>query len=136
MDDSNRNSTERTASARRMRAASRWMMVVLGMVSVTWTVAAAAAYDLSWNVIASGGATFGTGGAYSLGATIGQEAAGTSSGGSYNLNGGFWQSNTAASLLLQSVRSRKTHGLAGTFDLPLTVILPSSTAVPATPAAP
>ncbi len=46
-------------------------------------------YDLTWNVIAGGGATFATGGSYSLGGTIGQADAGTMSGGSYALSGGF-----------------------------------------------
>ncbi len=47
-------------------------------------------YDLTWNTIDGGGVTFSTGGAYSLGGTIGQADAGTMSGGSYTLNGGFW----------------------------------------------
>jgi len=47
-------------------------------------------YDLAWNSIDGGGATFSTGGGYSLGGTIGQADAGTSSGGAYALSGGFW----------------------------------------------
>ncbi len=47
-------------------------------------------YDLTWNVIADGGAMFSTGGPYSLGGTIGQAEAATVSGGSYTLTGGFW----------------------------------------------
>ncbi len=47
-------------------------------------------YDLTWNSIDGGGATFSTGGGYSLGATIGQADAGASSGGTYSLSGGFW----------------------------------------------
>ena len=47
-------------------------------------------YDLTWNTIDGGGATFSTGGAYSLGGTIGQPDAGLMSGGSYTLAGGFW----------------------------------------------
>ena len=47
-------------------------------------------YDLTWNAIAGGGAIFSTGGAYSLGGTIGQADAGTMSGGNYSLIGGFW----------------------------------------------
>jgi hypothetical protein len=48
-------------------------------------------YDLTWNVIAGGGGTS-TGGAYSLSGTIGQSDASPVplSGGSYTLNGGFW----------------------------------------------
>lgn len=49
-------------------------------------------YDLSWNTFDnSGGVTFATGGGYELGATVGQADAGLSSGGTYSLNGGFWQ---------------------------------------------
>ena len=47
-------------------------------------------YDLSWYTIDGGGATFSTGGGYSLGGTIGQADAGTLSGGGYTLSGGFW----------------------------------------------
>ena len=47
-------------------------------------------YDLSWYTINGGGATFSTGGGYSLGGTIGQPDAGSMSNGSYQLNGGFW----------------------------------------------
>lgn len=47
-------------------------------------------YDLTWNSIDGGGATFSTGGGYSLGGTIGQADAGASSGGAYALSGGFW----------------------------------------------
>jgi len=47
-------------------------------------------YDLTWNSIDGGGATFSTGGGYSLGGTIGQADAGAASGGSYSLSGGFW----------------------------------------------
>ena len=47
-------------------------------------------YDLSWWTVDGGGATFSTGGSYSLGGTIGQPDAGTSGGGTYTLAGGFW----------------------------------------------
>jgi hypothetical protein len=47
-------------------------------------------YDLTWNSIDGGGATFSTGGGYSLGGTIGQADAGAASGGAYSLSGGFW----------------------------------------------
>jgi uncharacterized membrane protein len=51
---------------------------------------AAGGYDLSWWTVDGGGATFSTGSSYSLGASIGQPDAGTSSGGTYTLVGGFW----------------------------------------------
>lgn len=47
-------------------------------------------YDLTWNTIDGGGATFSTGGGYSLGGTVGQPDAGVLSGGDYSLIGGFW----------------------------------------------
>lgn len=47
-------------------------------------------FDLTWNTIDGGGATFSTGGAYQLGGTIGQADVGTMSGGAYSLSGGFW----------------------------------------------
>ncbi|MEJ5309098.1 MAG: hypothetical protein WHX52_04955 [Anaerolineae bacterium] len=47
-------------------------------------------YDLTWNTIDGGGATFSAGGAYSLGGTVGQADAGTLQGGAFALGGGFW----------------------------------------------
>lgn len=47
-------------------------------------------YDLRWNTPAHGGQTFATGGAYSLGGTVGQADAGALAGGAYALQGGFW----------------------------------------------
>ncbi len=47
-------------------------------------------YDLSWNTIDGGGATFSSGGSYVLGGTVGQPDAGQMSGGNYALAGGFW----------------------------------------------
>jgi hypothetical protein len=46
-------------------------------------------YDISWYKIAGGGGTS-TGGVYTVSGTIGQHDAGTLSGGSYSLTGGFW----------------------------------------------
>jgi hypothetical protein len=102
---------------------------LLAIVAAAWAATAAAAYDVSWNAIAGGGATFVAGGNYSLGTTIGQEASGPASGGSYNFNGGFWQT-TATTLLLQAVASRKVHGLAGTFDLGLGLMPTNPTTEP------
>ncbi|MCS7311117.1 MAG: hypothetical protein NZ741_12950, partial [Armatimonadetes bacterium] len=51
-------------------------------------------YDLSWGVLSSGGATFSTGGNFSLGSTIGQPVAFGASplhtGGGLDLTDGFW----------------------------------------------
>jgi hypothetical protein len=49
-------------------------------------------YDLTWHTVDGGGATFSTGGSYSLGGTIGQADSGVMSGGAYSLAGGFWPS--------------------------------------------
>ncbi len=70
-------------------------LLILIALTTSQTIAPASAqsgggYDLTWNTIDGGGAMFSTGGAYSLGGTIGQYDTGTMSGGSYALNGGFW----------------------------------------------
>jgi len=71
-----------------------FVLLILSAILVTRIPPASAqtggGYDLTWNSIDGGGATFSTGGMYSLGGTIGQADAGTLSGGSYTLNGGFW----------------------------------------------
>ena len=65
-------------------------LLLLSLVSATWLAPAAPTYDLSWNTIAGGGASFSTAGNYSLGATIGQSPAGLLSGGAYHIDSGFW----------------------------------------------
>jgi hypothetical protein len=49
-------------------------------------------YDLTWSTVDGGGATFSTGGGYTLGGTIGQPDAGAMADGDYALSGGFWGS--------------------------------------------
>jgi hypothetical protein len=49
-------------------------------------------YDLTWGTVDGGGATFSSGGIYRVGGTIGQPDAGTLTGGSDTLDGGFWNS--------------------------------------------
>jgi hypothetical protein len=62
-------------------------IAVLGIVSAS----ALGVFTLDWWTVDGGGATFSNGGSYSLGGTIGQPDAGTSSGGgTYTLDGGFW----------------------------------------------
>ncbi|MEO8574881.1 MAG: carboxypeptidase-like regulatory domain-containing protein [Pyrinomonadaceae bacterium] len=54
-------------------------------------------YDLSHNVIASGGGSQSTGASFTLDGTIGQGIAGTvSSGGTLTVRGGFWPQNAFA----------------------------------------
>jgi hypothetical protein len=66
-----------------------------GLVSVLNT------FDLSWWTVDGGGHTAVSGGAYTLGGTIGQADAGVLSGGVYSLNGGFWNSAVAAGTALE-----------------------------------
>ena len=47
-------------------------------------------YTVDWYTVDGGGAQNLSGGTYSLSGTIGQPDAGSQSGGSYTLNGGFW----------------------------------------------
>ncbi len=53
-------------------------------------------YDLTWNTVDTGGATFAAGGGYTLGGTAGQPDAAVWSGGGYTLSGGFWHSASGA----------------------------------------
>ncbi len=51
-------------------------------------------YNLTWNTVEGGGATFSAGGSYALGGTAGQADAGAHTGGDYALQGGFWVNGT------------------------------------------
>jgi len=74
-----------------------WLL--LGLVVLLAAVPALAqsgdGYDLTWNTVDGGGATFSMGGSYTLGGTIGQPDAGVLTGGGYTLVGGFWNPATA-----------------------------------------
>lgn len=59
-------------------------------------------FDLSWSTV-DGGGGHSTGGAYVLSGTIGQADAGELRGGDYNLQGGFWPSETVTSGSLYAV---------------------------------
>lgn len=54
---------------------------------------AAASYEMTWFTINAGGQS--AGGSYVLCGAAGQPDAGVSSGGAYNLTGGFWRMLTA-----------------------------------------
>src|SRR4051812_36803786 len=81
---------------KRLHVSRRWAagLLGLGLLLVGLSAGAGAetgsAYDLTWFSVDGGGGTASTGGAYSLGGTIGQPDAGALSGGTYNLSGGFW----------------------------------------------
>jgi hypothetical protein len=70
----------------------RTHFIGLGLLLALTLIAAAVvnSYDLSWWTVDGGGGTFSTGGAYTLGGTIGQPDAGLLVGGDYTLGGGFW----------------------------------------------
>ena len=65
-------------------------LVALVFLLLAGVVLAADGYDLSWWTVDGGGATFSTGGGYTLGGSVGQPDAGALSGGDYTLLGGFW----------------------------------------------
>jgi hypothetical protein len=62
------------------------------------SVAAIGGYTLDWWTADGGGGMNSSGGVYSLGGTIGQPDAGTSSGGPYTLVGGFWGRDVAGNI--------------------------------------
>ena len=68
------------------------MKLVLGFAAVLCAGAIrspAQPFSIGWFTVAGGGGT-GTGGVYSMSATIGQHEAGAMSGGQFALTGGFW----------------------------------------------
>ena len=81
-------------------------------------------FDLTWNTVDGGGATFSTGGTYSLGGTVGQHDAGYASGGVYSLEEGFWGGTTGPAQLVSHVtwqgRPAQPHALQ---QLPITLTL-------------
>jgi len=81
-------------------------------------------YDLSHNVIASGGGSQSSGGSFTLSGTVGQPLAGTFSfGGTFNLRAGFWafasNTPTAATLSIQG----EVTSLSGKRISGMTIIL-------------
>ncbi len=68
------------------------LLTILGVVAI---VLAQAGYTLDWFRVAGGGGAS-SGGAYTVSSSIGQPDAGTLSGGSFSLVGGFWNEAIAA----------------------------------------
>jgi hypothetical protein len=66
------------------------LLFIAGALVGVISVSALAGYTLDWWTVDGGGMTSSLGGSYSLGGTIGQPDAGTSSSGIYTLVGGFW----------------------------------------------
>jgi hypothetical protein len=66
-----------------------WLALLVGSGSLA--IGQTAVLEISWWTAAGGGQTFSSGGAYTLGGTAGQAAAGGPfSGGDYTVQGGFW----------------------------------------------
>ena len=75
------------------KAARLMALVALSLLILSaWVYAqSGGSYDLTWNILGSGGGS-NSGGSYTLNGTIGQSGAGVLSSGEYNLIGGFWWS--------------------------------------------
>lgn len=83
------------------------LLLLIGLTTVTAhrqrdPSAPQADFDLSWYSV-DGGASFSSGGSYSLGGTIGQPDAGALIGGNYTLGGGFWGGGQLHSALVYAV---------------------------------
>lgn len=88
-------------------------------------------YAINWFTVDGGGGA-GSGGAYTLSATIGQPDAGTGSGGAYVLNGGFWNSGPISpTLTLSKTASSPTAGPGQTLTYTLSLTT-TGVALPAT----
>jgi hypothetical protein len=92
-------------------------------------------YDLSWNTIDGGGATFSTGGVFSLGATAGQPDAGNHSAAPFALSGGFWFAPDAIFSVAKDFSDNSTAGVTVSLACMSGVVSPpTATATEATPA--
>lgn len=83
----------------------------LGVSAVENAAQTGGPYDLSHNVIATGGGSNSTGGAFSISGTAGQPAAGVSSTSAppqFDLHGGFWFQNLAPTSAGVSITGRVT----------------------------
>jgi hypothetical protein len=75
----------------RGEALALFAVLLCGLLLVRVALAhSSASYGLFWWTADAGGATFSTGGEYTLGATTGQPDANVLHGGEYTLVGGFW----------------------------------------------
>jgi len=66
------------------------VVCLLSLITLPVLAQSGGTYNLEWNTIDGGGGTFSSGGDWSLGGTIGQPDAGSLSGGTFTLSGGFW----------------------------------------------
>jgi hypothetical protein len=74
-----------------LRQAGQVLFALAALLLLASVVLAQGGYELTWANISSGGGSS-EGGVYALSGTIGQPDAGTLSGGSFTLTGGFWAS--------------------------------------------
>ena len=104
----------RTSNTSPLRVVSLAALVVTGALIGAGEAAAQSGggYDLTWNTIDGGGATFATGGVYRLGGTIGQPDAGTLTGGVFMLAGGFWAGGASAPTAVEPEVPRSDAPLA------------------------
>lgn len=72
------------------------LLLVCLFLSATLALARMEAFTLSWSTVDGGGGKS-SGGSYSLNGTIGQPDAGSMSGGTFDLAGGFWGGGSAPS---------------------------------------
>ncbi len=79
------------AKTSNLRQAGQVLFALAALLLLVSVVLAQGGYELSWATVDGGGGSS-EGGVYALGGTIGQPDAGTLSGGSYTLAGGFWAS--------------------------------------------
>ncbi len=75
-------------------------LMIVGFLGVV--APAQAQLNLNWFTVDGGGHTFSTGATYRLGGTCGQPDAGTVSGSTYTLSGGFWLGGSALSAIPDS----------------------------------
>jgi hypothetical protein len=65
-------------------------VILASVIAVSMTWAQSGPLELPWYTIDGGGTTASYGGDFALSGTMGQADAGTSSGGIYTIQGGFW----------------------------------------------
>jgi hypothetical protein len=88
-------------------------------------------FDLSWNTVDSGGATFSTGGGFSLGGTAGQSDAGVQTGGQFRVDGGFWGVTRLLAVNTATPTPTSTASATGTATAtPTGTLTPTSTSTP------
>ncbi len=83
-------------------------------------------YDLTWNTVDGGGATFSSGGVYSLGGTAGQPDAGNHAGGVYSQSGGFWYAPAALFSVAKDFSDNNVASVVVTLVCSSGVVTPSS----------